>query len=185
MNALYDLNNIYFIQYDIDHILKIIDDLYNLDLIEGKLHFYPKTFIAKDHHWASDSSKEAFNTLIPIAKSLIQNMYSVLESVLKGKIGRFDKLKLENEFKNLKELRLLNNKFKHYNNKDVEINLTQIVFIKSTKNTIDIFINYKYNGKLKIIGFSELIEVFLIILAKKNIITIKKNIVRKIEISFP
>lgn len=116
--------------------------------------------------------------MIPKIKSLTKDMYSTLECIFISKNGKFHKLQVENRFNNLKELRLLNNKFKHYKNQEAEISLTSLVLIQNDVHLLDCYVNFKYlkdDQKLKCLRFSELVDVFLKILKTENIISIDRG----------
>ena len=75
------------------------NSLYKVEFTKDKIILHPKTFARKVEHWASDASKNTFNKLIPTVKSLLKDMYSVLENIYKSQTG---------EFKDLNERKYLN-----------------------------------------------------------------------------
>lgn len=170
----YDLNNIAFLEHDIDHNLKMINSLYYINVEEGQLIYFPKTFVPNGIHWASNESMEVFNELIPIVKGLVKDMYSLIECIFKGQTGDFKKNQLESQYQYLKELRFLNNKFKHFNDHQVEITVVQCSFIQSNGCFIEVICNYQYDDKLECLKISDLINVYLNILIDKNIFKINK-----------
>jgi hypothetical protein len=172
---IYDLNNITFLEHDIDNILDIVNSLYVVEFTKDKTTFYPKTFIPKDEHWTSEISKNTFNKLVPTAKSLIKDMYAVLEHIYKGQTGKFEKLELEKKYNYLKEFRLINNKLKHFNDQEAEINLTELVFIEPTGNYIDIYCTFKYKNDFQSLRLSDFIDIYLNILDDNKIITINRT----------
>lgn len=169
--GIYDLNNIHYLQHDIESIFNKIDELYKVDFQNDRTIFQPKTIVNNKHHWTSELCKQTFNKLIPLVKSLHKDMYAVLETIFKSKRGEFNKLSLERKYTYLKEFRLLNNKFKHYNDREAEISLTELVFIEPQGHRIDVFCNFKYKDKFEGIKYSKLIETFLLILKDEEIIS--------------
>ena len=168
--SIYDLNNIFFLQHDIESILNKIDQLYKVDFQKNRTTFQPKTIVDKKHHWTSELCDNAFNNLIPLVKSLHKDMYAVLETIFKSKKGSFDKPFLEKKYTLMKEFRLLNNKFKHYNNREADINLTKIVFPEPQGQRVDVFCNFKYENNLEGAMYYKFIETFLQILKDEKII---------------
>lgn len=137
--GIYDLNNIHYLEHDIESILNRIDELYKVEFKKEGTSYYPKTQVDNKHHWTSEVSKETFNKLVPGIKSLHKDMYALLETIFKSKTGDFKKKQLETKYPNLKEFRLLNNKLKHFNDTEAEINLTKAVIMESHGHLIDIY----------------------------------------------
>jgi hypothetical protein len=175
--AIYDLNNSYFLYEDIDILLDEISDFYDIKFGLDKIEYLPKTIVSNEFHWMSNESAKAFNKLVPKFKSLVKDMYSIIEGVYKSKRGEFKKLELEKEFKHLKALRIFNNKIKHHNDNEAEINLTELVITTNEGNLIDCYINFKYlkTGEFEVLRFSDLIDVFINILEGEKIITIDRK----------
>ena len=173
--GIYDLNNTYYLQHDLENVLSRIDSLYKVDFLKGKTVYYPKTLVDNNHHWTSDVCKETFNKLIPIVKSLHKDMYAILETIFKSNNNEFDKSNLEKKYTYLKEFRLLNNKFKHYNDKEAEINLTELVLMEPKGHLIDIYCNFKYPNKFEAIRFADFIDIFLRIMEDENILSITRK----------
>ena len=173
--GIYDLNNLSFLHNDIEGILSKVDNLYSVDFTNNI--FTSKTRLDNNHHWTSDESNKIFNTLIPIVKTLIKDTYAIIETLYKDELGKFDKnviASLELKHTYFKEFRLLNNKFKHHNDKEAEITLTQIVLMDGAGQYIDVFINYKYPDKFDGIIFTELLKLFFKILEDKKVIEINR-----------
>jgi hypothetical protein len=176
--SVYDLNNAFYLQHDIDDILNRIDSIYDIEFFIDKTIFKSKIVVDKTNFWFSDVTQQKFNDSIPIVKSLTKDMYAILETYYKSKNGKFDntdKQDLESKYLRLKELRLLNNKFKHYNDQGAEISLTSIVLMEQNCHVIDIYCNFKYKDNFEGFLFSNLIEVFLKILEDNMIIKITKK----------
>lgn len=173
--GIYDLNNIQYLEHDIENILNRIDNLYKIEFKIEKTSYYPKTLVDKKHHWTSKVCNDTFNKLIPEVKSLHKDMYAFLETIFKSKTGDFKKLELEKKYPYLKEFRLLNNKLKHYNDTEAEIKLTQIVMIVQHEHLIDIYCNFKYNDRLESIRFCDFIEIFLKIIEDEKVIYITRT----------
>lgn len=176
--AIYDLNNGHFLFEDIEVLLDEISELYELTFDKANTTYTPKTSISSEHSWVSDETTKTFNKLVPKIKSMTKDMYSIIESINKSKRGTFDKQKLEKRFTNLKELRLLNNKFKHFDNQSVDVSLTSLVMMQSEKYLLDCHVNYKYShGPVKHSSkrFSEFIQVFLNILESEKLISINRS----------
>jgi hypothetical protein len=174
--GIYDLNNSSYLKHDIEDTLSKIDAIYVIKNEDGKPFFVPKTIILKSKSWVSPEAQEAFNKLVPPIKSLTKDMYALLENIFKSEKGKFDKPQLEKEYPHLKELRLLNNKFKHLNDKESEITLTSLVLMDAPfGNLIDAYINFKYPEKLVCLRFSDLVLLYLKILEDLNILKINLN----------
>jgi hypothetical protein len=172
--GIYDLNNIQYLEHDIKNILNRIDQLYKVEFKKGKTLYYPKTFVDNKYHWTSYVCKDTFNKLIPEVKSLHKDMYAVLETIFKSKTGNFKKLELEKKYSYLKEFRLLNNKLKHYNDTDAEINLTELVIMEQYGHLIDIYCNFKYKDSFESLSFCDLIDTFLKIIEDEKVIIITR-----------
>lgn len=173
--GIYDLNNIQYLEHDIESILNRIDELYKVEFKKEKTSYYPKTLVDNKHHWTSDVCKDTFNKLIPGVKSLHKDMYAVLETIFKSKTGDFKKLELEKKYPYLKEFRLLNNKLKHYNDTEAEINLTELVMMEQHGHLIDIYCNFKYKDSFEALRFCDLIDTFLKIIEDEQVINITRT----------
>lgn len=175
--AIYDLDNSYFLYQDIEDVFDEISIIYEVKFEMKRTVFIPKISVSKEHYWISDECNMMFNKLVPKIKSVTKNIYSIIEGIYKSKKGEFNIQNIESEYENFKELRLFNNKIKHHNNKVAKINLTKIVFSTDKGNLIDCHINYKYitNDNFKTLRFSELINVFLLILETEKIIEINRK----------
>ena len=175
--ALYDLNNSFFLYEDIDFILNQISELYEVQFYTDKPVYSSMNKISSENYWISSPVTEAFNKNIPKIKALTKDMYSSIENIFKAKHGSFEKFELEKRYRFLKELRVLNNKFKHYENKGVDVNVTEMVLIGEPEHTIECVINFKYSKKeqFEVLRFSDLINVFITILEEEQIITIDRK----------
>lgn len=172
--GIYDLNNAFYLTEDIDAILTHVGELYDVNFLKSSNTYIPKT--SNNSHWASQESHQIFNSLVPKFKTITKDMYSVLEGVFTHKYGKFDKPGLEQKYQYLKELRLFNNKLKHHNNREAEINLLKFASIDNNKHLLDCQITFKYRKaeKIDLIRFVNLIDVFLHILEEENIIVINR-----------
>jgi len=170
--AVYDLNNISFLMHDIEKTLTKINSLYRVTFNETETTYYPKRIANNSKPWTSTETNEVFNKIIPEVKSLHKDMYSIIESISKAKKGIFKKEDLEKRFDNFKEFRILNNKFKHFNNQQADINLTQIVVMEHEQHLIDIYVNFKYNDNFKTCRYCEFIDTFLKIMKGLSIIRV-------------
>ena len=171
---IYDLDNSYFLYQDIEDVLNLISELYDIKFGLKKNDFNSKTILSKEHHWASNKSIETFNKLVPKLKSLTKDMYSIIEGVYKSKTGKFNKPELEKKYKFFKEFRVFNNKLKHHNDREATIKLTEISMIKEKETIIGCYIQFNYikTEKTELIRFTDLINVFFKILEDENIINI-------------
>jgi hypothetical protein len=173
--GIYDLNNIQYLEHDIESILNRIDELYKVEFKKEKTFYYSKIIVDNKHHWTSEACKETFNKLVPGIKSLHKDMYAALEAIFTSKAANFKKLQLEIIYPNLKEFRLLNNKLKHFNDKEAEISLTEVVIMESYGHLIDIYCNFKYKDKFQALRFCDFIDTFLKIIEDEQIITINRT----------
>lgn len=174
--GIYDLNNLLYLQNDIEQIFEKIDFLYSVDFNANV--FISKIRLDDGHHWTSDESNKIFNTLIPSIKTLTKDSYAIIETIYQNELGKFDKTvirSLEANYDNFKEYRLLNNKFKHHKSKEAEITLTKITLMEKQEQLIEVYLNYKYVDKSNGLFFSELIKLFIKILEDKGIVKISRN----------
>lgn len=174
--GIYDLNNLSYLQNDIENLFERIDSLYSVDFNNNA--FISKTRPDEGHHWTSDESNNVFNNLIPIVKTLTKDSYAIIETIFKDELGKFDGTVidgLEIKYDNFKEYRLLNNKLKHHKDKEAEITLTKIALMDGNGHFIDVFINYKYPDKFNGLFFSELLKLFIKILEDKKVIEINRT----------
>jgi hypothetical protein len=173
---IYDLNDINFLKHDIENNLKTIDTIYVLKFKKGGNEHHPRIVVSNESHWTSPAFQNVFNDLIPIVKSLLKDMYAVLENLFKARTGTFDKTGLESKYLYLKELRQINNKFKHYLDSGPEINVTSMALMEPDGNHVDVFCNFSYkDGNFVIIRLAEFIDVYLGILEDQKIISIHRE----------
>lgn len=175
--AIYNLNNPFFLYEDVEAALDDISNLYDVKFGINQIEYISKIFIPKEIHWVSDKSVEIFNKSIPKIKSITKDMYSIIEGIFKARKGNFDKLNLERQYPNLRELRLFNNKLKHHENRDFDINLTKIAMLGESGHLMDCFLQFKNlkTNELSLVRFANLINVFFIILETEEIITIDRS----------
>ncbi|WP_408034680.1 hypothetical protein [Tenacibaculum aestuarii] len=173
--GVYDLDNSYYLYEDIGVVLDVIGELYEVKFHHNKNEYIPKTF--DENYWVSDESNQAFNKLIPRIKSLTKDIYAIIEGIYKAKYNDFKKLELERKYKNLKELRLFNNKLKHHNNREAKITLTKLAMLYPKGNLIDCYVQFQYkkNNDFNILRFTDLIDVFFRILEEEKIIKIERK----------
>ncbi|MDF2451902.1 MAG: hypothetical protein K0S26_1406 [Bacteroidota bacterium] len=173
--GIYDLNNLSFLQNDIEDISTKIDTLYLVDFKNDL--FISKTRLDNNRHWTSDESNSIFNALIPTIKTLTKDMYAIIETIHKDELGKYDKRVIESlelQYPNFKEFRLLNNKFKHHNDTDAEIQVTKMVLMDGIGQYIDVYVNYKYQDRFDGKFFSEFLSLFFKILEDKKVVTINR-----------
>lgn len=166
----YDLQNSQDLKYDFNHILSKLNEIYCIETDNGQFKLLSKLPNDSNAFWASDENSVAFNAHIPTFKSLHKDMHSFIEVYAKQKYGKEYIKELEKQYINFKEFRLLNNLFKHFEIKEVEISLTKIVHIGA--GTFDLSCNYKYPDRINCLNYSEFIILFLTILKDFNIITL-------------
>ncbi|MFO0477850.1 MAG: hypothetical protein ACK50L_03595 [Bacteroidota bacterium] len=174
--GIYDLNNLSFLQNDIEDISAKVDTLYFADFKNDI--FTSKARLDNNHHWTSDESNAIFNALIPTVKTLTKDMYAIIETIHKDELGKYDKdviKSLESKYTNFKEFRLLNNKFKHLNDTVAEIQVTKMILMDSVGQYVDVYIGFKFPDKFDGNFFSEFIKLFFKILEDKNVVTINRT----------
>lgn len=174
---IYDINNASFLEEDIEVILDELSNLYEVTFKQASIEIMPKTKVQGEVSLFANTNTIAFNHLVPKLKSLTKDMYAIIEGIYKAKRGEFKKLELESKYHHLKELRIFNNKLKHHNNREAEINLTQLVMNSGNENLIDCYINFNYlkSGTYEVLRFTDLIVVFYTILEDEGLITIDKT----------
>lgn len=172
--AVYDLDNIAFLSHDIDKVLTKINTLYHVDFKVTGTTYFPKRVADNLNHWTSNETNEVFSKMIPEIKSLHKDMYSIIESISKTKRGKFKIDDLETTYDNFKEFRLLNNKFKHFDNSHAEITLTQMVIMDKNNHLIDIHVNFKYHDAFRTFRYCEFIDTFLKIMEQLEVVKIEK-----------
>ncbi len=174
--AIYNLNEAYYLWEDIEQVLNTIDSLYSIEYSNDKRFIKSKTKISSEFHFTSKECQIAFNKLIPKIKSLHKDMYGLIEAISKHKNNnQFHTRQLADRYDNFNEFRQLNNRFKHFTEQDVKIDLTSLVMIEGKYNIIDVYCNFKKKDKNLIpIRYPEFIETFLTFLASYNLITFKE-----------
>ncbi|MEQ8909393.1 MAG: hypothetical protein RIC95_09385 [Vicingaceae bacterium] len=175
---IYDLDDSFYLHEDIEATLENIASIYKVQIVQGEINFYPIRIAFGARSLSDKENTIVFNKMIPIIKSITKDMYAILESSFKSRVGSFEKIKLETQYPNLKELRLLNNKFKHFKNREAKVSVTQIALLEKGKyNLIDCYVNYKYlkTGELIPLRFADLIFVFLQILENLNLINVERG----------
>lgn len=171
----YDLNNSAYLEEDIENVIDRIGDLYEIEFLKERIKFTSKIKFPEDAFWISDETTKKFNESIPVIKSIVKDIYSILEGVYVAKNGKFDKPNLEIKYKYLKELREFNNKLKHHNTKKVVFNLVSIVNIN--EKTLDCLIQYKYDNEkeISILPLVQFFQLYFKILEDENIIEIDRK----------
>jgi hypothetical protein len=172
--AVYDLDDIGFLVHDIDKVLTKINSFYHVNFDKAGTTYYPKRAADNTKHWTSNETSEVFNKMIPEIKGLHKDMYSIIESISKAKKGQFKKDDLEKRYENFRQFRLLNNKFKHFNNQQADINLTQMVIMESTGHLIDIYVNFKFKNNFETHRYCEFVDTFLKIMEELEIIKVER-----------
>lgn len=171
----YDLNNSAYLEEDIENVIDRIGDLYEIEFLKERIKFTSKIKFPEDAFWISDETTKKFNESIPVIKSIVKDIYSILEGIFVAKYGKFDKRNLEIKYNNLKELRELNNKLKHHNTKKVIFNLVSIVNIN--EKTLDCLIQYKYDNEkeINILPLVKFFQLYFKIMEDENIIDIDRK----------
>lgn len=174
---IYDINNASFLEEDIEIILDELSNLYEVTFKQESIEIMPKTKVQGEVSLFANTNTIVFNRLVPKLKSLTKDMYAIIEGIYKAKRGEFKKLELESKYHHLKELRIFNNKLKHHNNREAEINLTQLVMNSGNENLIDCYINFSYlkSGTYEVLRFTDLIVVFFTILEDEDLIKINRS----------
>lgn len=172
---IYDLNNSYYLYEDVEHTIDKIGSLFEINFLKNKIEFISKIYYPENAFWISDEVTKIFNDQIPIIKSIIKDIYSIIEGVFVAKVGKFDKINLEVKYPELKILREFNNKLKHHNNKNITFNIVSIININT--QSLDCIIQYKYNKntKIEIILLTKFFELFFLILEDEDVITIDRK----------
>jgi|GEM_PF-6331059 len=172
---IYDLNNSYYLYEDVEHMVDKIGDLFEVNFFKDKIQFVSKIKYPENAFWISDEVIQIFNEKIPAVKSIIKDIYSIIEGIFVTKKGNFDKIGLESSYPELKILREFNNKLKHHTNKNVIFNI--ILMANIVPKTLDYVIQYKYDNSahIEVILLSKFFELFFIILETENIITIDRR----------
>ena len=171
----YDLNNSAYLTEDIENVIDRIGNLYEIHFLKDKIEFVSKIKFPENASWASDETTKTFNETVPIIKSIITDMYSILEGIFVFKNGEFDKPKEEKKYKYLRELREFNNKLKHHNTKNVVFNLTSIININL--GTLDCVIQYKYDidEKINILSLVQFFQLFFEIMETEKIVELDRK----------
>lgn len=140
-----------------------------MKLISSKIKYPENAF------WMSDEVTKIFNEQISTIKSIIKDIYTIIEGIFVAKNGKFDKIALEIKYPKLKTLREFNNKLKHHNNKNVTFNIVSIININY--QTLDCIIQYKYDkaAQIETILLTNFFELFFLILEDEGVITIDRK----------
>jgi hypothetical protein len=170
--GVYSLANAHYLYYDINHVLTEIYKLYEVKYTDSETSAQTKMNLGPNIHWASDKSKETFNSILPKIKSLHQSMYALIESIAKDQEGDFKKHLLEQVIPNLKEFRLLNNQFKHFSETSVKIDVISMNYPLGDITMVDVNCQFQYaDGKFELIPWGNFIVSFLKVLERYNLIT--------------
>lgn len=168
--SIYSLKQGYYLYHDIEFVLNQVEELYTVEVKEGKLKVFTKIPLDKKYHFASKESAETFNKLIPKIKTLHTGMYHLLESIYRASGNNvFDTNTIEQQFPDFKYFRLLNNKIKHFN--DADIDLIQVVLMDGTINVIEIGCRFKTDNGWEMKYYANFITLVLNILEGLELIT--------------
>lgn len=172
---IYNLNNSYYLYEDVENIINRIGYLYEVKFFKNNIKFTSKVKFSENTSWVSDETTKKFNESVPVVKSIIRDMYSIIENVFVAKYGKFNKLKIEESYMYLKELREFNNKLKHHNDKNVVFNLVSIINIH--ERTFDYMIQYKYefDKQISIMNLVDFFQLYFDIMEAEEIIKIDRN----------
>jgi len=165
---IYDLDNINYLEYDLETLLKRLYDIYDIRFVKDKIEIIPKISDNSDTFWASEENTLEFNKHVPNYKSLIRDMYAFIENITVFKLQKYEYPIFEAAYTNFKEFRLFNNKLKHQEKKTIEILFTKIVFLDN--NLFDLCCTFKYPNKIEIVMYSEFVIIFLNIIKNFNLI---------------
>lgn len=157
-----------FIRYDLDHVLGEIGELYDVHIHSSGVECFPLTQLPNGVSWASDSSHEHFNRIIPRIKLLHMGMYAILEAVAKNE---FKENSMKAAFEAMdplfKPFRELNNQFKHF-----EPRTTDIQLIMSTtligKHNARLEPLYRFDGRN--VPYSRFVVMFIELLKKVGVV---------------
>eukprot|EP01093_Parvamoeba_rugata_P012091 TRINITY_DN346_c0_g1_i13.p1 TRINITY_DN346_c0_g1~~TRINITY_DN346_c0_g1_i13.p1 ORF type:complete len:107 (-),score=18.50 TRINITY_DN346_c0_g1_i13:64-384(-) len=86
----YDLNNSAYLEEDIENVIDRIGVLYEIEFLKERIKFTSKIKFPEDAFWISDETTKKFNESIPVIKSIVKDIYSILEGVYVAKNGKFD-----------------------------------------------------------------------------------------------
>jgi len=170
---IYDLDNINYLEHDLETLLDRLSDIYDIKFIKEKIEIIPKISDISKTFWASEENTIEFNKHVPNYKSLIRDMYAFVENITVFKLKKYDYSIFEAKYPNFKEFRLLNNKLKHQEKKSTEISFTKIVLID--QNLFDLCCNFKYPDKLEVVMYSKFVIIFLTIIKDFKLIETKLN----------
>lgn len=173
--SIYDLNNSYYLYEDIENVINRIGCLYEIDFQNDNIKFTSKVKFSENVSWISEENTKVFNESVPVIKSLVRDMYAIIENVFVAKYGKFAKLKVEKSYTYLRELREFNNKLKHHNDRNVVFNLVSIININN--NTFDYMIQYKYENeeKINIMNLFNFFQLYFDIMEAEKIIEIDRK----------
>ena len=173
--SIYDLNNSYYLYEDIENIISRIGYLYEIDFQKDNIKFTSKVKFSENVSLISEEATNVFNESVPVIKSLVRDIYAIIENVFVAKYGKFNKLKVEKSYIYLKELREFNNKLKHHNDKNVIFNLVSIINVYD--KTFDYMIQYKYENeeKISIMNLFDFFQLYFVIMEAEMIIEIDRK----------
>jgi hypothetical protein len=160
----YDLHNPVDLQNDLNHIIKRLNGIYNINMDAKPIEIVPKLQDTSNTFWASEENAIEFNKLIPEFKNLHKDMYSFIESFTSlATKKKYDYEPFEKKHINFKEFRLLNNMFKHPDKKAHTITFLKINHIDG--KLFDLGCNFHFkDGSFKCIFYAEFVQLFLKIL---------------------
>lgn len=125
-----------YLRYDLEHLLSQIGELYDIQVVQGALTCEPLMCPPTGTYWASQTSAEHFNALVPRIKSLHMGMYAMLEAIAKQELNK-QSVKTAFEYRNplFTPFRHLNNQFKHFGKQSADINLVLLTHLKGKTDT--------------------------------------------------
>lgn len=164
----YTLSEYAYLRYDLDNILSEIGEFYEVRAVNGCLACEPLIRPPHDAHWASELSREHFNTLVPKIKSMHKDMYALLEAVAKHELKKGSvSAAFELMDPMFTPFRHLNNQFKHFSKDRADIDLISLAYI-SDKHDARIEPMFTIDGEL--FPYQKFVIMFLSLLEKTGAI---------------
>jgi hypothetical protein len=169
--VIYSLLDISDLENDLEFILNRIEEMYSVRIEKDTIYLYSLMDDKSNANFISVESSVEFNKLIPRYKSLHKDMYAFIESISRLGDKKFDYKHFESIYENFKYFRLLNNMFKHPEEKNMEILFTKVFNIN--QNTFDLLCCFRNPNSFKNLMYASFIILFIQILRDLNVIEIK------------
>lgn len=157
------------LRHDLEYVLRQLGELYDVNITPAGMTCTSLMRHPVGAHWSSSTSQDHFNALIPRIKMLHMAMYAILEAVARKEL---QKGTVSAAFELMDPLftpfRHLNNQFKHFDKRGVDIELIHLAYIQG-KSTTSMEPMFRVDGRN--LPYGRFVVMFLTLLEKAGAIT--------------